>query len=165
MNALVLKLDVVKYFDKVNWKFFRLILLQIGVPVEGMKWIMGCITSSNFFVLINATPSGFFSTSCGIRQGCPLSPLLFLLIIEGLRLLIKDSQKKGIIKGIKVSSSLALSHLLFVDDVVLFGIGTLDEWKAFDVLLDILKYGVVSFALIVMLPIHYKIWIGICSHS
>ena len=50
---------------------------------------------------------------------------LFLLVIEGLGLLIKDAQRKGKIKGIKVSSLLAVSHLLFVDDVVLFGIGTL----------------------------------------
>ena len=50
---------------------------------------------------------------------------LFLLVIEGIDLLIKDAQRKGKIKGIKVSSLLAVSHLLFVDDVVLFGIGTL----------------------------------------
>ena len=36
------------------------------------------------------------------------------------------------IKGIKVSSSLSLTHLLFVDDVVLFGVGTLEEWKDYD---------------------------------
>ena len=75
--------------------------------------------------MINGTPTGLFAASCGIRQGFPLSPLLFLLVIEGIGLLIKDAQRKGKIKGIKVSSLLAVSHLLFVDDVVLFGIGTL----------------------------------------
>ena len=43
---------------------------------------------------------------------------------------------KGLIIGIKISSSLALTHLLFVDDVVLFGIGTIEEWLAFEVILD-----------------------------
>ena len=75
--------------------------------------------------MINGTPTGFFAASRGIRQGFPLSPLLFLLVIEGIDLLIKDAQRKGKIKGIKVSSLLAVSHLLFVNDVVLFGIGTL----------------------------------------
>ena len=50
-------------------------------------------------------------------------------------MLIKDAQTKGMIKVIKISSSLALTRLLFVDDVVLFGVGTLEEWKAFNEIL------------------------------
>ena len=73
----------------------------------------------------------------GIIQGCPLSPLLFLLIIEGLNLLIKDAHRNGLIKGINISSSLSLTHLLFIDDVVLFGVGTVEEWKAFDEILAV----------------------------
>ena len=82
---------------------------------------MGCITSANFAVLINGTPSKFFTTSRGIRQGCPLSPLLFSLVIEGLSLLIADARDNGLIKGIKISSTFVLTHLLFVDDVILLG--------------------------------------------
>ena len=47
-----------------------------------------------------------------------------------------DAQKKWHIKGFEYSPSLSLTHLLFVDDVVLFGIGTLEEWMAFEVILD-----------------------------
>jgi len=86
---------------------------------------MGCLTSTNFVVLINGTPSNFFRASRGIRQGCPLSPLLFILVIEGLSLLIADARDHGLIKDIKISSTLALTHLLFVDDVILLGTGTL----------------------------------------
>ena len=81
-------------------------------------------------------PSKFFKASWGIRQGCPLSPLLFILIIEGLSLLIVDAREHGLIKGIKISSSLALTHILFVDDVILLGMGTLTEWMAFEVILS-----------------------------
>ena len=49
LKALVLKLDLVKAFEKVNWTFLRLVLLQIGVHVDGVNWIMGSIISSNFF--------------------------------------------------------------------------------------------------------------------
>ena len=98
---------------------------------------MGCITSTNFSVLVNGTPSVFFTVFGGIRKGFPPSTLLFILVIEGITMLINDVQKKGMVKGINISSSLSLTHLLFVDDVVLFGNETLDEWKAFDVLLDI----------------------------
>ena len=86
---------------------------------------MGCISSSTFAVLVNGMPTNFFPASRGIRQGCPLSPLLFILVIEGLSLLISDARRHGLICGVKITSSLALTHLLFVDDVILLGMGTL----------------------------------------
>ena len=92
---------------------------------------MGCITSSNFSILVNVTALDFFPASRGIKQGCPHSPLLFSLIIEGLSILIKDARYKGHIQGIKISCSLSLNHLLFVDDIILFGVETLEEWKDF----------------------------------
>ena len=58
-------------------------------------------------------------------------------MIEGLSLLIEDARKHGKVKGIKISKELSLTHLLFVDDVILFGIGTFEEWIALKVLLDI----------------------------
>ena len=50
--------------------------------------------------------------------------------------MIKDVKSKCLIRGIKILSSLALTHILFVEDVVLFGIGTIEEWLAFEVILD-----------------------------
>ena len=98
---------------------------------------MGCVDSSNFTVLINRTPTNFFSSSRGIRRGFPLSPLHFVLTIESLSLLIKHTQHDGLIRGFKVSSSLYLTHFLFVDDVLLFGVGTVEEWQHFKILLDL----------------------------
>ena len=102
---------------------------------------MGCLSSSNFSLLVNGTLSVFFTASRGIRQGCPLSPLLFILVIEGLSLLIKDAKVNGKIREIKISTSLSLTHLPFVDDVVLFGISTLEEWMDFEVILDTFCYA------------------------
>ena len=90
---------------------------------------MGCVESVNFVVLINGTPSKFFQVSRGIRQGCPLSPLLFILIIEGLSLLISNALDRGNISYIKVAPSRYLTHLLFVDDAILFGMGIVEEWQ------------------------------------
>ena len=101
-----------------------------------VNWIMGCMSSANFALLVNGSPSSFFPSSHGIRKGCPLSPLLFILVIEGLSLLIKDARNNGKIRGIKISSQLSLTHLLFVDDVIMFGSGTFEEWVAFKVILD-----------------------------
>ena len=67
-------------------------LLHIGLPLIGVNWIMGCVTNACFAVLVNGTPSDFFPATRGIRQGCPLSPLLFILIIESLNKITLDSQ-------------------------------------------------------------------------
>ena len=75
----VLKLDLTKDFDRVDWTLVILILIQIGVPLLSVNWIMGCLSTANFAVLINGTPSNFFTATRGIRQGCPLSPLLYLV--------------------------------------------------------------------------------------
>ena len=54
-----------------------------------------------------------------------MSPLLFLLIIEGLRKLIDNKRVDGSLKGIKVLDLIRITHLLFVDDVMLFSIGSI----------------------------------------
>ena len=58
----------------------------------------------------------------------------YFVFIEGLSLLIADARRNGLIRGIQISPTLALSHLLFVDDVILMGSGTLQEWAAFEIL-------------------------------
>ena len=102
----------------------HLVLLQVGMPLDSVNWIMGCVSSANFYVLVNGSLSGLFNASRGIHQGFPLSPLLFLLVIEGLSLLIWESKRKGIIQRIIISPLLSITHLLFVDDVDLFGYGS-----------------------------------------
>ena len=59
-----------------------------------------------------------------------------MLIVEGLGLLIANAGRNGKIKGIVFSLALAFTHLLFVDDVVLFGKGSLEEWRCFRSIID-----------------------------
>jgi hypothetical protein len=126
-KALILKLDMMKAYDRVDWSFLRLVLLQIGLNLEATDWIMGCVRSTNFSVLINGSPSGFFRISRGLRQGCPLSPLLFLIIVEGLSRILMNLVEEGKIQGVSVANGVRITHLLFVDDIILFGKGILDR--------------------------------------
>ena len=89
-------------------------------------------------VLINGTPSSFFQISRGLQQGCPLSPVLFLLIIEGLSKMIDAVKKYGKIDGLKIYRTLMLTHLIFVDDVLLFGAGKHTSWEEFHKILSTL---------------------------
>ena len=107
---------------------------------------MGCITSANFVVLVNGDPTIFFKASRGLRQGCPLSPLLFLLIVEGLsRIIYKEKNEKNL-KGIKITRILSITHLLFEVDVVFFGNGSMEEWIAYKKILTLL-YNVIGMAI------------------
>jgi hypothetical protein len=80
-------------------------------------------------VLINGEPSNFFHSDRGLWQGCPLSPLLFTLVMEGLSLLLKRSQAEGRITGIKVSRLVKILHLFFLDNVLIMTNPSLLEWR------------------------------------
>ena len=114
LPLLILKLYLEKADGKVDLSFLRLILVQIGMPLKVTQWIMSCVNSASFAVLINGSPSAFFKGSRGIRQGCPLSPYLFLLVIGGLSLLLHDAKEKGAIKGVKITGSIFLTHIPFL---------------------------------------------------
>jgi hypothetical protein len=88
LKALVLKLDIHKAFDHIDWDFLRLILFSVGFEEKFSNWILSCVTNANIGVLINGEPSNFFKSERGLRQGCPLSPFLFILIMQGLSQLL-----------------------------------------------------------------------------
>jgi hypothetical protein len=93
------------------------------------NWIMECVSSASLVVLVNGEATNFFRSGRGLRQGCPLSPLLFILVMESLSLLLKSSQSEGSLTGIKVSRLTKILHLLFVDDVLLLTNASVQEWK------------------------------------
>lgn len=103
--SFVCKLDLSKTYDRAIWTFIRHALVQLGMNLETANWIMGCLDSPSFVVLINSVPSPSFLSSRGLRQGFLLSPFLFLLVAEGLSLLIKKARREGLLKGTKISKS------------------------------------------------------------
>lgn len=131
--SLILKVDLVKAYDRLDWTFLRFILIQIGTPLHLVNWIMSCVTSSNYSVLVNGSPSATFDGDRGLRQGFPLSPYILILAMEGLSLLIYEAKRKGLIKGVKVAPALYLTHLLFIDDVLLFGTSCLGNGNTFGI--------------------------------
>jgi hypothetical protein len=136
-KALILKLDLKKAFDCIDWDFLRLILTQTGFSQQMIKWIMSCVSSANLAILVNGESSTFFRMGRGLRQGCPLSPLLFILAMEALSLLLKTTQSEGKISGLKVSRTIKILHLLFVDDILIMTKGTLQEWIEIKEILNI----------------------------
>ena len=97
---------------------------------------MACVSSFNFLVLVNESPIKFFKSQRGCFQGCPLYSLLFLLIMEGLIIFIDRAKRERRLKCDKISTAHNINHLLFVDGVLLFGDGSLEEWEVYN---DIIK--------------------------
>eukprot|EP00253_Pinus_taeda_P015727 PITA_15727 len=125
----ILKIDLSKAYDQINWIYIRPLLTHLGFKTDFISWIMGCITNVSYAVLINGATTPFFKGQRGLRQGCPLSPLLFLLVAEGLSQLIQKAKREGKVKGLKVAINLNISHLLFVDDILVFTNGDSNEIK------------------------------------
>lgn len=119
LKGMILKVDLSKAFDRISWLYIRMLLTHLGFPPNFINWIMCCITRVSFSVLINGSASPYFHSERGLRQGCPLSPLLFLLIMEGLSRLVLEEHRLGQIQRIKISNNCIQTHLLFVDDVLL----------------------------------------------
>jgi len=98
---------------------------------------MGCVTFANIVVLINGKPTDLFKSSRGLRQGFPLSPLLFLVFLEGTSRDIKEQVRDKKLEGISVARGLYITHLMFVDDIILIGNGMLVEWNLYKDLLEL----------------------------
>ena len=98
---------------------------------------MSSITIVSFSILINGAASPFFHSERGIRQGCSLSPLLFLLVVEGLSRALRDAKNHGSLKGIHISQALQITHLLFVDDILIFCIGSMRDTNTLQDILEL----------------------------
>ena len=118
------KLDVEKVYDHVSWDFLMYLLQRCGFSEKLRKWIRYCISTVKFSILINGSPNDFFRSSRGLRQGDPLSPLLFDIVIEALSHMLDVAASAGQFSGFSVGStaspSVMVSHLLFADDALIF---------------------------------------------
>ena len=96
----------------------------MGFEVKWSGWIKACVTLVRFSILVNGSLEGFFGSSRGLRQGDPLSPLLFLLIMEVISKILRKTEECDLLHGFHVGPvnfvGVRISHLLFMDDTILF---------------------------------------------
>ena len=79
------KVDFAKAYDSLDWQFLWNVLRRRGFPEEWVRWVKLCVTTVSYSVFVNGRPQGeWFQPQRGIRHGCPLAPLLFILAVDAL---------------------------------------------------------------------------------
>ncbi|GKB50883.1 RNA-directed DNA polymerase, eukaryota [Tanacetum coccineum] len=105
-------------------------LMIFKVDFEGFgekwrKWMGACLASASISFMVNGSPSKEFKMERGLRQGDPLSPFLFLIVVEALQIAVLEACSKGVYKGITLADGGAnLSLLQYADDALFIG-----EWS------------------------------------
>uniref|UniRef100_A0A251V012 Putative RNA-directed DNA polymerase, eukaryota n=1 Tax=Helianthus annuus TaxID=4232 RepID=A0A251V012_HELAN len=121
-KAFIFKLDFEKAYDNVNWAFLCGIMAQMGFPPIWCKWINGILMSARSSVLVNGSPTFEFQCQKGLRQGDPLSPFLFLIVMEALSCSIASAGIAGKFSGIRLpNGGPVVSHLFYADDAIIVG--------------------------------------------
>ncbi|GJR76425.1 RNA-directed DNA polymerase, eukaryota, reverse transcriptase zinc-binding domain protein [Tanacetum coccineum] len=127
-KLMLFKVDFKKAFDSMSWRYLDFVLDKLGFGTKWRSWIKVGLVSARTSILVNGGPTSEFSLKRGLRQGDPLSPFLFIIVMEGLHMTLRDGVAANMFQGVKVGSpGILLSHLFYADDVVIFS-----EWNQTD---------------------------------
>jgi hypothetical protein len=119
-RAVILKLDFEKAYNRVSWAFLRDVLVRKGFESSVVHRLMQLVTGIQTAISINGEIGPYFRNKRGVRQGDPISPLLFDFLADALAIILDHASVAGHIKG--VVSHLVLegvTHLQYADDTIL----------------------------------------------
>ena len=129
--AFILAIDFEKAFHSVNWAFLWRALGLFGIPMEFIKLVQTLCNNIESCVMNNGNKSGYFKLERSVRQGDPLSPYLFIMIIELLAIKIRNTPE---IQGVQIfDQEVKLS--IYADDLT----GLLSNVRSVKKMLDTLK--------------------------
>jgi hypothetical protein len=117
--SLSLKLDISKAFDSVAWSFLLEVLSYLGFGLAWCNLISNLLSTSPTRVMINGVPGEFIQHQRGLRQGDPLSSMLFILIMDVLNSLFVKAGEEGLLQPLSHRAA-AQQLSIYADDVALF---------------------------------------------
>ncbi|XP_074315609.1 uncharacterized protein LOC141651814 [Silene latifolia] len=117
------KLDLQKAYDSIEWQFVDQMLEALMFPEKTRQLIMTCISTPSYTLNLNRAQFGYFKGRRGLRQGDPISPLLFCIFMKYLTRVMDFATKKWFFRFHPLCKSLKLTHLLFADELLMFSKG------------------------------------------
>ncbi|XP_062114408.1 uncharacterized protein LOC133825493 [Humulus lupulus] len=131
-----IKIDISKAYDTVDWNFVEDMLNALNFPARFVQLVMICIKSTSYSLLMNGRIQGGFQGAKGLRQGDPLSPLIFVLIMEYLTRCFLHAAIDSKFRYHPLCKSLKLINLCFADDLILLSKGSKQSIKVLKEVLD-----------------------------
>ena len=119
-KGMVVKLDLANAFDRVNHNFLCQVMQRYGFAPEFISWVTACISKSWIAPLVNGRAAPFFQATRGLRQGCPLSPLLYAIQASVLSYQLENARQEQDLPGIRMARGVKdINHAQFADDTIL----------------------------------------------
>ncbi|PKU66362.1 putative mitochondrial protein [Dendrobium catenatum] len=119
---MAVKLDIEQDYDSMGWSALQQILVWYGFPLGFSGFVMECVLNVRFAIILNGKKLRWIEACSGFRQGCPLSPYLFIMCAQ---LLSNAIVQRGHSLGIQMASKgPRITHLLYADDVLIFSQAT-----------------------------------------
>ncbi|XP_021975392.1 uncharacterized protein LOC110870522 [Helianthus annuus] len=124
------KIDIQKAYDTVSWSFLESVLHGFGLHRKMIAWIMACVTSVTYSISLNGNLHGYFKGRRGLRQGDPMSPYLFTLVMEILSLLLQRGACPAMrFKFHAHCAKQKIINVSFADDLFIFVHGDVTLFK------------------------------------
>jgi hypothetical protein len=119
----MMQLDIQKAYDIIDWRAMECVLKEVGFPNQFTNWIMIAVTSVSYRFNINGNHTTIMKANRGLRQGDPISSLLFVIMMEYLNWCFQRMQKNHNFNFHAKCEKLNLTNLCFADDLLLFSRG------------------------------------------
>eukprot|EP00257_Ricinus_communis_P021393 XP_015580875.1 uncharacterized protein LOC107262053 [Ricinus communis] len=129
-SAVALKIDFIKAYDRPSWWYLKNIMRKMRFSSTWIDWIMMCVSTVQYWILVNKELVGPILPKRDLCQGCPLSPYLIILRAEGLSALLRRVERRADIHGCRICRDNArddISMQLGVSSRL--DIGRLQGWK------------------------------------
>jgi hypothetical protein len=121
LDGVLLKIDFEKAYDKIKWPFLQQTLRMKGFDSKWFNWIQEFVSRGSVGVKVNDDIGHYFQTYKGLRQGDPLSLILFNLVADMLAILIARAKEDGQVDGlIPHLVDGGISILQYADDTTIF---------------------------------------------
>jgi hypothetical protein len=124
----MLKIDLAKAFDKIEWRFIVSALARKGLHNHFINLVYACISTPTFSVIVNGQSFAKFNSTRGIRQGCPLIPYLFVIALNEISLMLQYALQANHLTCISLGPNCPPIHsLMFADDLIICGRDDMQE--------------------------------------